>query len=158
MWTEVLSVGIPVLGSVLACTWHLSRILAKIDQRVGNIEKKTSKYDELIEDMVRMRTEVDIYLKKESPLKVTDEGEAFLKRSGARGYIEKYRKNLLKDFSNIHEPFNIQEKAVEIMNNNLRGEEDVTKFVYENGEDMERLAKVAGVALRDIVLKEKGMA
>ena len=58
MWIEVLSIGIPVLSSVLACTWHLSRILAKIDQRVGNIEEKTTKYDNLMEEMVRMRTVV----------------------------------------------------------------------------------------------------
>lgn len=56
MWIEVLSVGIPVLASVLVCTWHLSRTLARIDQRVENIEKKTIEYDKLIQEMVQMRT------------------------------------------------------------------------------------------------------
>ena len=56
MWIEVLSIGIPVLSSVLACTWHLSRTLTRIDQRVGNIEKKTTEYDKLIKEIVRMQT------------------------------------------------------------------------------------------------------
>ena len=167
MWKEVLSEGISflTLGTVGAGIWHLSATLSKINEKIANIEKdveniekKTIKYDRLIKEVARMQGRLDVHLKKDSPLRVTDEGEAFLDKSGAKGHIEKHKEILLKEFDDISEPFEIQEKAVEVMEDRLRENNEITTFVYENGEDIKHLAKVAGIALRDIVLKHKGIA
>lgn len=65
----------------------------------------------------------------------------------------------MKHFEGVSAPFDIQEKAILLMPQDLRKDEKVKNFVFCNGNEgnMKDIADVAGIALRDIVFEEKGI-
>ena len=97
------------------------------------------------------------YAGAKSPISLTADGTALLKESGAEEYIEKNKENLLKKFKDITEPYDIQKKAGEVMIEELVKNKDIKDFLYRKGGKMTDVADVASIALRDIVLKYKGM-
>ena len=93
-----------------------------------------------------------------SPLVLLEKGVALYQESGAEAYVEKNREDLLKHFEDIHEPYDIQEKAVLLMLQELRKDKDVKNYVFHNAkETIKDVADVASIALRDIVLEHKGI-
>ena len=97
------------------------------------------------------------YAGAKSPISLTADGTTLLKESGAEEYIEKNKESLLKQFESITEPYDIQKKAGEVMIEGLVKDKDIKDFVYRKGEKMIDVADVASIALRDIVLKHKGV-
>ena len=97
------------------------------------------------------------YAHSSSPVSLTDDGVTLLKESGAAGYIEKNKESLLKQFKRITEPYDIQRKAGEVMFEELVHDKNIKDFVFRKGKNMLDVAGVAGIALRDAVLKEKGI-
>ena len=80
-------------------------------------------------------------------------GVALYQESGAEAYVEKNREDLLKHIEDIHEPYDIQEKAVLLMLQELRKDKDVKNYVFHNAKaSIKDVADVASIALRDIVL------
>ena len=93
-----------------------------------------------------------------SPLTLLEKGIALYQDSGAKEHVEKNKEDLLKHFEDIHEPYDIQEEAVLLMLQELRKDSDVKNFIFNNAEKtIKDVADVAGIALRDIVLKHKGI-
>ena len=93
-----------------------------------------------------------------SPLVLLEKGVALYQESGAEAYVEKNKEDLLKHFEDITEPYDIQEKAVLLMLQELRTDKDVKNYVFHNAEEtIKDVADVAGIALRDIVFEHKGI-
>ena len=150
---EILAVGFVVLVQIISFTVWLS----KIGQKVEGMRKKCEGYDMLIERVATMEGRMEPYVKRESPLVLTEKGEKVLEKSGAKKYIESNKENLIKGFEHIDIPLDIQEKAKHVMNEKLREDNAIKDYVFREGEDMDNLAMVAGIELRDIVFAYKGI-
>lgn len=131
--------------------------IAKLGQRVKHIEAMCEKYGDHGERIARIEGKMEPYVKRKSPLSLTKKGVALLEKSGAKQFIEHNRESLLEHFEKIDTPFDIQEEAERIMKEKLRENNDIKNYVFSTGEDMDNLATVAGIELRDLVIKHKGI-
>ena len=139
-----------------------------VSTRVGRLEKGVGRLEKavksILDDVDVIKAAVGIPTEKPhkigfaSPLKLLDGGVALYKESGAEEYVEKNKEDLLKHFEDIHEPYDIQQESVFLMLKELSKDKDIKNYVFNNAEDtIKDVADVAGIALRDIVLKHKGI-
>ena len=145
----VVSVLIQTIGFVV---W-----ITKLGQKVEDLRKKSDNYDKLGERIAKLEGRMEPYVKRKSPMSLTERGEKFLEVSGAKEYIQNNLENLISKFETIEAPLDIQEKAKQVMAEKLRENNDIKAYVFREGEDMDNLAVVAGIELRDLVIKHKGI-
>ena len=106
----------------------------KLAEKVNTIKEWIDKNDSLgirlavLEEREKYRNER--YTHKNSPVSLTDEGAILLKESGAGDYIEKNKEGLLRQFENITAPYDIQERAGELMTEKLRNNDTVKDFAF----------------------------
>ena len=93
----------------------------------------------------------------DSPMKLTQEGEKVLNGSGCRQYLEDNKENLLKQFDNIKIPFDIEEKARNIIRNSREDMDSYINkdFMHNEGKSFDDVIFVLGIELRDMVLHAK---
>ena len=97
-------------------------------------------------------------IESKSPASLTDKGRLLLKESGAEEFIKNNEKKLLKYFDGIDEPFDIQEKSLEVIEQELRSDKKIKSYLFQKGaKGIKGVAEVAGIALRDVVLKHKSI-
>ena len=133
-----------------------------VNKAVENLEKIADRHDKHGERIIALETRAEVWtggdLNKRSPVALTEQGTEFLKKSGAEEYIERNKESLLKQFEGIDEPFDIQEKSLKVAGQELRKDKKIKAFLYQEGEkNMNRITDVTGIALRDVVLKHKGI-
>ena len=155
---EIIGLAIFIVIEIIAfAVW-----VATLAQKVRNIENTVSNRDKHGERLAALESKVGLWnkenLKTESPVSLTDKGHLLLKESGAEEHITNNKKDLLKHFSEMDDPFDIQEKALKIATEELRKDKKIKAYLFQKGaKGIEEVAEVAGIALRDIVFKEKGM-
>ena len=98
--------------------------------------------------------------KSASPERLTEVGEKVLYGSGCRQYLEDNKEGLLRQFDDIQAPFDIEEKAKDVIRNSRK---DIDKyinkdFMYNDGRSFDDVVSVLGLELRDMVLyaRERG--
>ena len=137
-----------------------------LPERVERLEKGMKSILKAVEDNITVEAnKATIAIPRQgdrigfaSPLTLLEKGITLYKESGAKGFVEKNKESLLKHFEGINEPYDIQEKAVLLMLQELRKDRDVKNYVFNNAEStIKDVADVAGIALRDIVFEEKGI-
>ena len=142
-----------LIGAIVPTAAILMGAGALFTKLAGRVKDNTKRIDVLSLWISR----IEKYAHTRSPVSLTDDGVTLLKESGAEGYIEKNKENLLKQFKRITEPYDIQRKAGEVMFEELVNDKNIKDFVFRKGKNMLDVAGVAGIALRDAVLKEKGI-
>ena len=139
----------------------MNKEVERIGDALKNVEKDVKeikeKVSECVERIATMEGRMQPYVMKGSPLSLTEKGLDLLECSGAREYIDKNKEGLLKSFEDIDKPFDIQEGAEKLMQEKLREDDGVKEYAFRNGERMEDISDVAGIALRDIVFEHKGI-
>ena len=68
------------------------------------------------------------YAHTSSPVSLTADGTTLLKESGADKYIEKHKESLLKKFKHVTLPYGIQQKAGEVMIEELVKDKEDQRF------------------------------
>ncbi len=99
--------------------------------------------------------------KEQSPLTLTDAGNALLCDSGGKKYIEDNEKSLIKNFNDLDNAFDIQEKAKDIIREKMKEPnalKNIKIYLFDNGKSVEDIVLVMGLELRDAVFKHKGIA
>ena len=156
----LLPTGVVIFVQILAFAVWISKVGERANNAKDGIKSLESKCDECIRKVSRLEglMERDTrYLKKESPLSLTDQGTLLLINSGMQKYIEDNKDELLKSFDGVDVPLDIQDRAKEIMREKIQSNTDVKNYIFKEGLSVEDVASVAGVALRDIVLKSKNI-
>lgn len=102
----------------------------------------------------------DDYVKRDSPLSLTDKGKALLLDSGGESYVEANKKTLI-DAIKTKKPqsaYDVQEFAREAIAERADTKEfvPIKNYLYEQGLDLERATRVLGIYLRDMALTELG--
>ena len=135
----------------------------RINEKVDGIKEKIDKRDKHGERLAALEQNAGLWNKEntrnDSPVSLTEKGVLLLKESGAEEFVERNKNDLLKHFEHVDEPFDIQEKSLEIVEQELRKDKKVKEYLFQNGaKGMGEVVEVAGIALRDIVLEHKGIA
>ena len=100
-------------------------------------------------------------VKRKSPMSLTKIGKKLLKDSGGGKYLENNKTKLFELFEGTDNAFDIQEKAKNIMRERIEksdGFDEIKKYLFENGRDIDDIVLVMGLELRDMVLQQKGIA
>ena len=134
----------------------------KMNEKVDGIKETADKRDKHGERLAAIESRIGMWGKENistnSPATLTEKGKGLLKESGAEECVEKNKDILLKEFENISDPFDIQEKSLKVAEQVLRKDKKVKAYLFQKGEKgVGEVAEVAAIALRDIVLKHKGI-
>ena len=131
----------------------------KMHQRVKDVEEDVKDYARHGERIAAIESRVGLWnmdnINSKSPLTLTEKGMLLLKDSGAEEYIEKNKEALLGHFKDINKPYDIQEEAMMLMGQKLKDNDQVKDYLFHNAKPIKDVVDVAGIALRDIVFKEK---
>ena len=143
--------------AVLDLPERVDRLESVVEVNTVRLEANTARLKEL-SDVLTAAPRQGGKIGFASPLVLLEKGVALYQESGAEAYVEKNKEDLLKQFEDITEPYDIQEKAVLLMLQELRTDKDVKNYVFHNAEEtIKDVADVAGIALRDIVFEHKGI-
>lgn len=156
--TEIVGLAIFVIVQIGGFVFWV----ATLAQKVKGIEKEVDERKKHGERLAALETKAGLWntenIQSESPVSLTEKGRMLLKESGAEERIEESKERLLQHFENVDEPFDIQTKSMEIMEQELLKDKKVKTYLFQEGEKgIGKVAEVAGIALRDIVFKEKGI-
>ena len=147
---------VAVLGHIVVFLFRWG----KLNEAVETLKKMVEKHAKYGERIAALEVRAEVWntenTESESPIKLTDKGSVLLKESGAEEFIEKNKESLLKHFEGVHEPFDIQTKALKVSEQELQKDRKVKEYLFQKGaKGVGEVAEVAGIALRDIVFKEK---
>ena len=143
--------------AVLDLPERVDRLESVVEANTVKLEANTARLKEL-SDVLTAPPRQGGKIGFASPLVLLEKGVALYQESGAEAYVEKNKEDLLKHFEDVTEPYDIQEKAVLLMLQELRKDRDVKNYVFHNAEEtIKDVADVAGIALRDIVFEHKGI-
>ena len=97
---------------------------------------------------------------KKSPVSLTNAGEKMLEESGGKKYLEINKDELIKEFSDMKNAFDIQEKAKEIIRQKIKESdfEEIKEYLFKEGKGVDDIELVMGLCLRDIVLEKKSIS
>ncbi len=152
--------------SILSVVLMLGTYKQKVDTHETGIEKHNTKISELSDRVSRLEGGVDRdrahneYIKRKSPLNLTEKGKAMLLDSSGNDYIDKNKETLV-DAVRSKSPktaYDIQELARKVIEE--RSNDDafnpIKEFAFKNGHRLELLIDIMGIYFRDIALKEMG--
>ncbi len=154
----IVSALITLLGGLL--------ILGKYREKVDSLEKKCEKHENKIDDMkdristleggVERDRANNPYVKRKSPLSLTDRGKAMLLDSGGESYVNANKDQLIKSIKdkNPKSAYDVQELAQRVIRERIDEDEFIPlkDFVYKEGIELKNLLQVMGIALRDAAL------
>ena len=153
MWQVVLV----IILHIMAFAYFCGKISQRVNKNEKEIERNSELLGELLERVSKIEGRLDPYIQKKSPLTLTEKGTKLLKESGVEAYIEKNKDTLIKKFDDSISPLDIQEKAKKVMNEEIQKSIAIKNYIYKEGEELESVVRVAGIALRDAVIKEKNI-
>ena len=93
-----------------------------------------------------------------SPMRLTEVGEKVLNKSGCRQYLEDNKGDLLKQFDDAKTPFDVEEKAKDIIRNSRKEMDSYIDkdFMHDDGKSFDDVVFVLSIELRDMVLNARG--
>lgn len=137
----------------------------KVDKKFEKIDKKFEKVWETINELLQRVSNIEGKLggsskeslaKANSPKSLTTKGEELLKKVKGKEYLEEHFDELYSRFDGVTENYDIEKKAREVMDEDLKLIEDEIKAnLYETGESIYSATFVMGLELRDMVMAKR---
>ena len=126
----------PIMGGIFA-------VLFKLHGRVSSLEGFKS----------------GLLVTQQSPLALTETGEKVLEESGGKEYLENNKDRLIEEFSETKSAFDIQEKAKDIIKQEMGKDtfEKIKEYLFQEGKSARDIELVMGLQLRNMVLKNRGI-
>ena len=125
------------------------------------LEKMEQNLKESINGLVSRLERLEIHFIKagRSPIHLTKSGQELLHESGGFEYLVAHKDVLLQEFSDMDDPFAIQEYAIQVMRKKTEnGEVPMnTKWMYKKGRTTDHFVDAVGTELHDMVLRSKGI-
>ncbi|MCY4577009.1 MAG: hypothetical protein OXB96_01065 [Candidatus Kaiserbacteria bacterium] len=115
-----------------------------------NIQGRLSKLEGVREEQL---------VAKKSPMTLTEAGERVLKESGGEVYLKSNKDRLVERFTMIKNAFDIQEKAKDIIRQEMQTDsfEKIKEYLFKEGKSADDIELVMGLRLRDVVLESRGI-
>lgn len=165
--TIVLSSGIvSAIVTLLTFFFTFGQYKQKVDSNQKLVEKISDKISELSDRISRLEGGIDRdrapseYIKKQSPLGLTDKGKSLLLDSHGKDYIDTNKDMPIKAIKskNPKTAYDVQELAREIIKNHSNNDDFnlVKDFIYKQGLSLDTVIDVMGIYLRDIALPTLG--
>ena len=146
-------------GATFSVLWLIVRLVK--GDLVDRVEKMEQNLKESINGIVSRLERLEIHFIKsvQSPVQLTKSGQELLHESGGFEYLVAHKDALLQEFSDMDDPFAIQEYAIQVMRKKTEnGEVPMhTKWMYKKGRTTDQFVDAVGTELRDMVLRSKGI-
>lgn len=140
--------------------------MGKYREKVDSLEKKCERHESKIDDMkdristleggIERDRANNPYVKRKSPLSLTDRGKAMLLDSGGDKYIETHQDELVKKLRDQKpkSAYDVQEFSQQAIRDRIDNDDFIPlkNFVYKEGLELDNLLQVMGIALRDMAL------
>ena len=131
------------------------------DDLKSDIQMVCSRIDDLRKDVVdrMMRLENIKIIEEKSPAQLTATGQTLLRKSGGLDYITRHQQDLSGQFDGVDDPFEIQEKARQLIREKIVNKEFAvdTHYLYEKAKTIDEVVLAVGTELRDVIFRIKGM-
>ena len=159
-----------VLGDIRELRKTIENMNNRINSKFENINSKFENINSRFENINSRLEKINVrlagieavmpMLKKKalgmsgSPMRLTEEGEKVLNSSGCRQYLEDNKEDLLRQFDDIKTPFDVEEKAKDIIRSSRKDmDRYIDKdFMHDDGKSFDDVVFVLGIELRDMVL------
>jgi len=166
--TIISSGFVALLTSGLAIFVVLGKYKEKVDVNEKNIGKHNDKIDSLSDRVSKLEGGVDRdrahneYIKRKSPLTLTEKGKALLLDSKGKDYIDNNKEKLIAAIraKKPKTAYDIQELSKEVIEDNSNEDNfiPIKEFAYRQGFNLQTLTEIFGIYLRDIALRELGFS
>ncbi len=152
----IISIGtykaISLAALLVAGAWYASRRFTGVEIRVGAMEER----------MRTMEGRIDRAFSGSSPLALLEKGEALLRASGLKRYIDDHRERLIAEWRRkgaAADPYYIQE-SVFVFFDELDFERSVLRGMraaaFDHGVNIDVVRRVGGIYFRDLCLAASG--
>lgn len=145
-----------IMGVLLGIAWYSNGRFTKLETSMEWVK------DALKEIKVSNSNEKNPVFATNSPVALTPKGTELLDASGLKKYIDSHKKELMKlcDGKESINPYEVQEHIFKVFNASVFEEkfyDQLKRFAFEQGADIELIKRVGAIYFRDIVLAEFDM-
>ena len=147
-------------GATFSVMWLIVRLVK--GDLVDRMEKMENNLKESINTLVRRFERLESHFVKvgQSPVQLTKMGQELLRNSGGLDYLAANKDALLQEFSDMDDPFVIQEHATKVIREKVENNEVPvnTKWMYKRGRTNDELVDAIGIELHDMVFRSKSVS
>lgn len=157
---------VAALVSFLAIFILIGKYKEKVDTAETNMKTHAAKLDGLSDRVSKLEGGIERdranspYVKRKSPVSLTEKGKALLLDSKGNYYVDKNKDKLIVALKaeNPKTAYDVQELARKIVETHANDDDfaPIKEFVFKEGLELKDVLDVMGVYLRDIVLPEFG--
>lgn len=134
----------------------------KVDNCEKLIEKQGDKVDKLSERVATLEGGIDrdrdYYVKRKSPLSLTEKGKVLLLDSGGLEYIRENKQRLLSSIANKKPKtsYDVQEYAKDVINEQSNNDDfnNIKEYSFKEGLELKHILEVMRIQLRDEYFEE----
>lgn len=162
----VSSGAVAALVSFISVTLMIGKYREKVDTSEANIKTHTTKIDSLSEKVSKLEGGLERdrattgYVKRKSPLSLTEKGKALLLDSKGNKYIDDNKQKLVDAVKSAapKTAYDVQELSRSITESHSNDDSfsPIKEFAFKEGLDLKDILDVMGIYLRDIALPEFG--
>lgn len=133
----------PVLGGIVFVLFKLRDGMSDLGDRISKLEGFKD----------------GLLITQQSPLALTETGEKVLEESGGKEYLEDHKDRLIAEFSKTKNAFDIQEKARDVVRQEMERDafEKIKEYLFREGKSARDIELVMGLQLRNMVLESRGI-
>lgn len=162
-FVQYVNIIIPLVISVVSAIITFMVYKSKVDRLESDMK-------DIKEEMKQVRDKAvaceatqkanEPYIKRKSPLSLTDRGNKLLENSGGKRFVDENFENLNKlvDAKGSKTPYDVQESS-KIVLEEMQGDDkfdSLKEYLFKEGIEIENLIVVMGIYLRDKILEGRG--
>lgn len=142
---------------------NVSRRLDKQEEKLDRIaESLREKIDRVAEGLAELRRpflafKENIATRSMSLVVLTKYGNKILQESGGEEVLKDVFENVYPKFEGFSNPYDIQRKAVEVVEDLIDKNDQIKTYLYEEPVNLKTMTDVLGITLRDMVFERRGM-
>ena len=152
------SVIVAAITSVSIIAMMFGRYREKVDRHEGALKRLDELSDRIsrLEGGIERDRAVSEYVRRKSPLSLTEKGKALLLDSKGKDYIDANIDSLIKDINDVSPktPYDVQELAKKILEQRSNDDSfnQIKEFAYKQGFELNLIIEVMRIYLRDKAL------
>lgn len=158
------SVIAPLVFGIIGAFIGFIRMGEKVKQLEKDNDDEKKEIKEIRDKVIACETslkEREPFLKRKSPVSLTDRGNTFLDESGGRNFVDNHfaRLRLAVEERAPKTAYDIQEYSREVIDGMKEGDDFniLKEYLFKEGLELKDLVAVMGIYLRDKILVEKGL-
>lgn len=152
-----------IMAGLIVIAWYGGSRLTGVEKDVSWLKKTVDKIDNKVSELsIKFGNEEKKLFNSSSPIQLTPKGDVILRESGLRAYLDNIKSNLLRACEDKRDsnPYEVQQCIFDLFDSMQFDPEfnnELKKYAYESGIEMDILRRVGAIYFRDLCLVHFGM-